>query len=209
MGPFSDRHDAGRALARSLRGRVAGDVVVLGLPRGGVPVAAEVAAELAAPLDVYLVRKLGVPRQPELALGAIASGGVRVLNDDVVRAAGITAEELDELTRREQGELDARELLYRGERPALELAGRTVVLVDDGLATGATMRAAVEAVRAAGASHVVAAAPVAPRETSAELTRAGIELVCVTTPRPFGAVGYWYRDFTPVSDAEVREALEA
>ena len=181
--------------------------MVLGLPRGGVPVADEIAALLEAPLDVYVVRKLGVPAQPELAFGAIASGGVRVLNEDVIHAAAVTPAELDEVTRRELDELRLRERLYRGERQPPSLEGRTVVLVDDGLATGATMRAAVEAVRAGGASRVVAAVGVAPWETRAEFARAGVELVVAATPRPFVAVGHWYRDFAPVADEEVRATL--
>jgi putative phosphoribosyl transferase len=207
MRRFSDRRDAGRALGRLLRDAVPGEAVVLGLPRGGVPVAAEVAAALDAPLDIFLVRKLGVPTQPELAFGAIASGGVRVLNDDVLRAAGISPGIVAEVTAREAAELAARERLYRGERPSAELAGRTVVLVDDGLATGATMRAAVESVRAAGASRVVAAAAVVPRETRRAFARDGIELLAVAAPRPFVAVGYWFGDFAPVSDDEVRSLL--
>ncbi|HEX3805289.1 MAG TPA: phosphoribosyltransferase family protein, partial [Gaiellaceae bacterium] len=145
MEPFADRGDAGRALGGLLRERVTGDAIVLGLPRGGVPVAAEVAVALGAPLDVFVARKLGVPAQPELAMGAIATGGVRVLNDDVIAAAGVTPAKLAEVTAREEEELREREQLYRGDRPALALEGRAVVLVDDGLATGATMRAAVAA----------------------------------------------------------------
>jgi len=207
MRPFADRRDAGRALGRLLRDCALEDPLVLGLPRGGVPVAAEVAEALAAPLDVFLVRKLGVPAQPELAMGAIATGGVRVLNEDVLAGAGVSADELAAVTRREEAELRDREQLYRGDRPALALAGRTVVLVDDGLATGATMRAAVAAARQQRAARVLAAAPIAARETLAAFERDGIELACVATPSPFRAVGYWYRDFGPVSDEDVRRLL--
>jgi putative phosphoribosyl transferase len=176
---------------------------VLGLPRGGVPVAAAVAEELAAPLDVFVVRKLGLPAQPELAMGAIATGGVRVLNDDVLRHAAVTPAVLAEVTERESAELAARERLYRGDRPALELAGREVVLVDDGLATGATMRAAVAAARLREPARVLVAVPVAPRETVAAFRQEGIELACVAVPHPFVAVGLWYRDFEATSDEAV------
>jgi predicted phosphoribosyltransferase len=171
--------------------------VVLGLPRGGVPVAYEVASALDAPLDVFVVRKLGHPRQPELAMGAIASGGIRVLNADVPR------ERLEEVTERERAELEKRERLYRGDRPPLDLTGRTPILVDDGLATGATMRAA-----AAAVGFAIVAVPVAPRETVAAFRRDGIEIVCLATPSPFVAVSAWYRDFRPTSDDEVRSLLD-
>jgi putative phosphoribosyl transferase len=207
MRAFADRRDAGRALGRLLRDHALEDPLVLGLPRGGVPVAAEVAEALAAPLDVFLVRKLGLPAQPELAMGAIATGGVRVLNEEVLVAARVSADELAAVTRREEAELREREQLYRGDRPALALAGRTVVLVDDGVATGATMRAAVAAARQQRATRVLAAAPVAARATRAAFERDGAELVCVATPSPFRAVGYWYRDFGPVSDEDVRRLL--
>lgn len=202
---FRDRCDAGRALAAELAPEPG--LLVLGLARGGVPVAAEVARRLGAELDVFVVRKLGAPWQPELALGAIATGGVRILNDDLIAQAGVAPEVLEEVTARERSELEARERLYREGRPALSLAGRPVVLVDDGLATGATMRAAVAAARAQGASSVVAAAPVAPRETVAAFARDGIELVCVEAPRQFVAVGAWYADFRPVTDEEVHATL--
>jgi predicted phosphoribosyltransferase len=176
---------------------------VLGLPRGGVAVAAAVAAELDAPLDVIVVRKLGLPVQPELAMGALASGGVRVVNRDVLAEARVSAAVLDDVTRRELAELAARERLYRGGRPFPPLAGHDVVLVDDGLATGATMRAAVAACREQGPRRVLAAVPVAPRETVAAFRRDGIDLVTALVPERFVAVGAWYRDFAPVSDAEV------
>ena len=206
---FGDRRDGGRRLAEHL-GRYAqrSDVVVLGLPRGGVPVAAEVSSALAAPLDVFLVRKLGVPGHEELAMGAIASGGVRVLNEDVVRAVGITERELDAVAARELQTLEARERAYRGDRGPLEVRGRTAILVDDGLATGATMRAAIRALRGLGAAEIVVAVPTAPRETCEALGREVDDVVCATTPEPFTAVGIWYRDFTPVSDEEVRELLD-
>jgi predicted phosphoribosyltransferase len=206
---FEDRREGGRRLAERL-GRYAGrpDVVVLGLPRGGVPVAAEVARALDAPLDVFLVRKLGVPGHEELAMGAIASGGVRVLNDDVVRAIGIGEHEIEAVAARELATLEAREREYRGGLGPLDVRGRTAILVDDGLATGATMRAAIRALRGLGAAAIVAAVPTAPRETCEALRREVSEVVCATTPDPFTAVGVWYRDFTAVSDDEVRELLE-
>lgn len=205
---FDDRRDAGRELAQSL-GKYAGrdDVVVLGLPRGGVPVAFEVAGALGAPLDVFLVRKLGVPGHEELAMGAIASGGVRVLNDDVLSAAGVGRDQIEQVAARELEQLERRELAYRGDRPPLDLRGRIAILVDDGLATGATMRAAITALRDRGAGAIVAAVPTAPQETCEALRREVDEIVCARTPDPFTAVGIWYRDFTPVSDEEVRELL--
>jgi predicted phosphoribosyltransferase len=205
---FEDRRDGGRRLARDLR-RYAGrpEVVVLGLPRGGVPVASEVARELRVPLDVFLVRKLGVPGHEELAMGAIASGGIRVLNDDVVRAAGVPGREIDAVASDELKTLEARELAYRGERPPVDVGERTVILVDDGLATGATMRAAIEALRDRGAARIVVAVPTAPPETCDALRREVDEVVCASTPDPFMAVGMWYEDFSPVTDDEVRELL--
>jgi predicted phosphoribosyltransferase len=205
---FADRHGAGRRLATAL-GRYAGraDVVVLGLPRGGVPVAYEVARALGAPLDVFLVRKLGVPGHEELAMGAIASGGVMVLNDDVVAATGIDSEEIATVAARELETLRHQETKYRGERPPVDLHDRAVIVVDDGLATGATMRAAVSALRGRGVRSIAVAVPTAPRETCEALRRLVDEVVCATTPDPFMAVGLWYRDFTPVSDDEVRALL--
>jgi putative phosphoribosyl transferase len=205
---FRDRSHAGRYLATKLR-RYAGrpDVVVLGLPRGGVPVADEVARALGAPLDVFLVRKLGVPGREELAMGAIASGGVRVVNEDVVRQLGIPEAVLDEAAAEERQELDRRAAAYRDGRPAPELRDKTVILVDDGLATGSTMRAAVAAVRQLGPARVVVAVPVGAAETCAEFRGEADEVVCAVTPEPFFAVGSWYEDFTQTSDEEVRELL--
>ena len=205
---FRDRAEAGRALAESLS-RLAGreDVLVLGLPRGGVPVASEVARALRAPLDVFLVRKLGLPGHEELAMGAIAAGGVRVLNRPLIHELGVSDEELERVAAAEGEELTRRERAYRGERPPLELAGRTVVLVDDGLATGATMRAAVLAVREADAASIVVAVPVAAARTCEELRDVADDVVCVVTPEPFYAVGLWYENFTPTTDDEVRALL--
>jgi putative phosphoribosyl transferase len=207
---FADRRDAGRRLAvelSSYTGRA--DVVVLGLPRGGVPVAAEVARALDVPLEVFVVRKLGVPDQEELAMGAIASGGVRVLNDDVVAASRVSEAEIRRVTEREVAKLRAQERAYRGERTAVEVRDRVAIVADDGLATGATMRAAVTALRQLGARTIVVAVPTAPRETCQALRNTADEVVCVTSPHPFMAVGLWYGDFTPVSDQEVRDLLGA
>jgi predicted phosphoribosyltransferase len=206
---FDDRRAAGRHLAEALlehAGRP--DLVVLGLPRGGVPVAYEVANRLGAPLDVFVVRKLGVPGHEELALGAIASGGVRVLNQDVVAAARLSQAEVDEVSARELDTLIGQEQQYRGERAARELAGMSTILVDDGLATGATMRAAIVALRRREVASIAVAVPVAPRETCAALAREVDELVCPLEPERFTAVGLWYRDFSPVSDESVRELLK-
>jgi putative phosphoribosyl transferase len=205
---FRDRRDAGRFLARRLK-RYAGrsDVLVLALPRGGVPVAYEVARELRAPLDLFLVRKLGLPGHEEYAMGAIASGGVRVLNDRVV-GQGIPADVIDRVTRRELQELERREQAYRGNRPPPEIRGRTVILVDDGLATGSTMRAAAAALRRLGPKKVVVAVPVAAPETCDELRTEVDEVVCAETPQPFQAVGLWYDDFSQTTDDEVRDLVE-
>jgi putative phosphoribosyl transferase len=207
--PFVDRRQAGRFLAAALssyRGR--DDLLVLGLPRGGIPVAFEVAVALGAPLDVFVVRKLGVPGYEELAMGAIASGGVRVLNESVTASLRIPAAVIDAVAREEEGELRRRETAFRGSRPAPEVAGRTVLLVDDGLATGSTMKAAVAALRAQQPRRVVVAVPVAAPETCAELRRHVDEVVCAATPRPFYAVGQWYADFRQTTDHEVRHLLE-
>jgi predicted phosphoribosyltransferase len=209
MSLFRDRAHAGRELATKLTayaGRP--DVLVLALPRGGVPVAEEVARRLGAPLDVYLVRKLGVPGHPELALGAIASGGTRVLNESIVRDLAIPATLIETLTRREQAELERRERLYRGDRAFPDLAGRTVILIDDGLATGATMRAAVEALRARHPARLVVAVPVGAPETCAALESLADEVTCAVTPEPFHAVGLWYDDFDQTTDDEVRMLLD-
>jgi putative phosphoribosyl transferase len=209
MKRFRNRAEAGRTLAAEL-GAYAGrqDVIVLALPRGGVPVAAEVARELGAPLDVFLVRKLGVPGREELAFGAIASGGARVLNRDVVASLGIDSETIDAVAAREQTELERRAEAYRGTAEPPELRGRTVILVDDGLATGASMRAAVEAVRGLGPERVVVAVPAAARQTCEELAGDVDEIVCLLTPEPFFAVGMWYADFSETTDDEVCALLQ-
>jgi putative phosphoribosyl transferase len=207
---FRDRADAGRQLLSGLgayQGRP--DLLVLGLPRGGIPVAYEVARGLGAPLDVFVVRKLGVPGQEELAMGAIATGGVRVVNRDVVDALHIPPDVLDRAAVEETRELERRERSYRGERPEPQVAGRTVILVDDGLATGSTMRAAVAALRQQGPSRVIVAVPVAAPSTCAELRREVEDIVCLETPEPFMAVGRFYHDFSQTTDDEVRERLAA
>ena len=206
--PFANRVDAGHALARRLASYAGrSDVVVLGLPRGGVPVAAQVADALGAPLDVFLVRKLGTPWHRELAMGAIASGGVRVVNDEVVRWLGISPEEIDRIAAEETTELERRESAYRGGRASPEVAGRVVILVDDGLATGSTMRAAVQAVRQRRPSRVIVAVPVGASDTCRDLQTIADEVLCARTPEPFSAVGQWYLDFDQTSDEEVRELL--
>ena len=206
---YRDRADAGRVLAAAL-GHLAGDpnVVVLGLQRGGVPVAYPVARALGAPFDVLLVRKLGVPSQPELAMGAIASGGVRVLHQAVIDSLAIPPAAVDAAASREGAELTRLESLYRADRPALDVAGRTVVVVDDGVATGSTMRAAVAALRAQQAARIVVAVPVGARETLRELAAEADEVVCALTPAGFHAVGEWYDDFTQTTDDEIRALLE-
>jgi len=206
---FHDRTSAGRALARRLRPYAARpDVLVLALPRGGVPVAYEVARTLGAPLDVFLVRKLGVPGQEELAMGAIATGGIRVLNDEVVTALQIPDEVIDSVAEEEWRELERRERAYRDGRPPPDVRGRTVILIDDGLATGSTMRAAVAALRRLGPARLVVAVPVASADTCEDLGAEVDEVVCACTPEPFHAVGLWYEDFTQTSDEEVRDLLE-
>jgi predicted phosphoribosyltransferase len=205
---FQDRRNAGRQLAAELpayAGRP--DVVVLALPRGGVPVAYEVAKALGAPLDVFLVRKIGVPGHEELAMGAIASGGVRVVNDDVVRELGIPQSLFDAVAAEELLELQRRERAYRDDRPAPDVCGKTVILVDDGLATGSSMRAAVAALRRLGPAKVVVAVPVAATEVCAEFQDVADDVVCAQTPPAFRAVGLWYDDFSQTSDEEVRELL--
>ena len=206
---FRDRSEAGQELARQLLAYAhRSDVLVLGLPRGGIPVAAVVARALHAPLDTLLVRKLGVPGQEELALGAIASGGSRVLNEAVVQELGIPAPVIEAITGREQRELARRERLYRGERPGLQARGRTIILVDDGLATGATMRAAVAALRTQHPTWIAVAVPVAPPSVCQALGTVADEVVCLLTPEPFLGVGRWYVDFSPLTDEEVRWLLE-
>jgi len=205
---FRDRTDAGRRLAAKLK-QYAGrdDVIVLALPRGGVPVGAEVADALGAPLDVFLVRKLGVPGREELAMGAIASGGVHVLNPDVVDELRIPQNLIDAVAAEEGEELARREEVYRDGRPAPAVRGRTAILVDDGLATGASMKAAVAALRRLGPAKIVVAVPVGAAETCRELGQLADEVVCVESPDPFWAVGSWYVDFDQTTDDEVRELL--
>jgi predicted phosphoribosyltransferase len=207
--PFRNRRDAGRQLAAHLldyQGR--DDLVVLGLPRGGIPVAFEVAQALHAPLDVLVVRKLGLPGHEELAMGAIASGGVRVLNPDVVDSLRVPRRVVDAVAASEQAELERRERFYRSGRPGFDPAGRTVILVDDGLATGATMRAAITALRDRHPIEIIVAVPVAPASTCQEIARLADRVVCLQQPNLFGAVGQWYEDFRPTTDAEVRRLLD-
>ena len=205
---FLDRVEAGRALAQSLLAyRGATNAIVLALPRGGVPVGFEVARALGLPLDVLVVRKLGLPGQPELAMGAIATGGALVLNEDVLRFAGGREAALEQVRRREQVELERRERQYRGARPPLEMADRTGILVDDGLATGATMEVAVRALRGLGATRIVVAVPVASQDALSRIAAVADEVVCLEAPMFFSAVGQWYRDFGQTSDAEVSELL--
>jgi putative phosphoribosyl transferase len=206
---FRDRTEAGQLLAAQLATYVdRPDVLVLALPRGGVLVAFEVARVLHAPLDVLVVRKLGVPGQEELAMGAIAAGGARFLNDDVVQFLGISDEVIDQAAEHEQRELERRERLYRGDRPACDVRGRTVILVDDGIATGATMHAALVAVKQQQPARVIIAIPTAAPSTCEEFAAEGDEVVAVIRPEPFYAVGLWYEDFPQTSDEEVRDLLE-
>lgn len=206
---FRDRRSAGQLLARQLDAYAhRSDVVVLGLPRGGVPVAFEVADALDAPLDVFVVRKLGVPFQPELAMGAIASGGVKVLNDDVVAMANITPDIVARAVSAEERELERREHLYRNGRPPLALTGKIVILTDDGLATGSTMRAAVAAVRRLQPARVIVAVPVGAKESCRLLEETADDVICLQVPDPFSAVGMWYEDFSQTSDDEVRMLVE-
>jgi predicted phosphoribosyltransferase len=207
---FRDRREAGRLLGQSLRAYAhRSDVSVLALPRGGVPVAFEVANTLAAPLDVFVVRKLGVPGDEELALGAIASGGTLTLNREVIDRLGLTEESIARVLAEETRELARRERLYRGERPALDVRNGIVILVDDGAATGSSMRAALRALQNAGPRRVVVAVPTAPAEVCAALAREADEVVCPLTPEPFVAVGLSYRNFSQTSDQEVRALLAA
>jgi putative phosphoribosyl transferase len=206
---FRDRREAGRFLAGKLTKYFdRPGVLVLGLPRGGVPVAFEVARALHAPLDVFLVRKLGLPGHEELAMGAIASGGVSVLNEDVVRSLRIPSRVVDAVAAEEQLELERRERNYRGDRSAPDVRGQTVILVDDGLATGSTMRAAIAALRRRGPARIVVAVPVGASETCAEFQDEADEAICAMTPEPFHAVGLWYKDFSQTTDEEVRDLLE-
>ena len=206
---FSDRIDAGRRLAAALS-RYAGraDTLVLALPRGGVPVAFEVARTLDAPLDVFIVRKLGVPGHEEFAMGAIATGGATLVDNAIVRQLRVTGAELDTVVQKETRELERRERQFRGNRPPPDIAGRTVIVVDDGLATGSSMRVAVAALRQEHPGRIVVAVPIAPPETCAALRRDADDVVCAVTPEPFYAVGLWYEDFTQTTDDEVHDLLE-
>jgi predicted phosphoribosyltransferase len=205
---FLDRVDAGRRLAAALSHYAnKPDLLILALPRGGVPVAYEVARELRAPLDVFLVRKLGFPGHPELAMGAIATGGVRILDEYLIETYGVPEDAIEYVTEMEQRELERREKLYRDGRPAPVVRDHTVILIDDGLATGSTMRAAVEALRQEGARKIVVAVPIAPVDTCEAMRKEVDEIVCAVTPEPFRAVGIWYADFSETSDDEVREIL--
>jgi len=208
--PFQDRQDAGRTLAGLLSDpSFRTQTVVLGLPRGGVPVAAEVAKALDAPLDVFIVRKLGVPGHEELAMGAIASGGIRLINDDVVEAYHVTEAEIEMVAVAEQAELERRERLYHEGRSLPPLEDHTVILVDDGLATGASMRAAVAALREKSPTRIVVAVPVASPETCEEFRSVADDIICAETPTPFQAVGIWYEDFAQTTDEQVHELLAA
>jgi predicted phosphoribosyltransferase len=207
-GRFRDRREAGQLLARKLTGYAnRPDVLVLALPRGGVPVAYEVAQALGAPLDVFVVRKLGVPGYEELAMGAVATGGVRVLNDQIVSALRVPDYVIDAVAEWERQELARREREYRGDRPPPDVRGRTVILVDDGLATGATMQAAIRALRAQGPARIVVAVPTASPDICEQLRKEVDDVVCAITPEPFHAVGLWYEDFSPTTDEEVRDLL--
>lgn len=207
---FRDRRSAGRRLAELLAGYAGPpNLLVLALPRGGVPVGYEVARALKAPLDVFLVRKLGLPGHEELAMGAIASGGVRVVNPEVMEAVSMPERVLDAVAEREQHEIERRERAYRGDRPPPSIEGRTIILVDDGLATGATMRAGARAIRAQHPARLVLAVPVAAASTCAALATEADEIVCAETPEPFFAVGLWYEDFSETSDQEVRDLLQS
>jgi len=207
--PFADRAAAGRVLAEKLADYAElDDVIVLALPRGGVPVASEVARALGAPLDVFVVRKLGAPSQEELAMGAIASGDVVVINDEVVKALRVPAEVVEEKIASERAELSRRESVYRGGRPPRDVQGRSVILIDDGLATGSTMRAAVTALRGQSPARIVVAVPIGAPATCAEFQQIADECICALTPEPFRAVGLWYEDFAQTTDDEVRELLD-
>ena len=206
---FRDRTEAGKLLGAEVLNRVGkrAGMLVLALPRGGVPVGYEVARALDAPLDVFIVRKLGLPGHEELAMGAIASGGVEVLNDEVLGWTPLSRKAIDAVAERERRELERREKEYRGDRPPLDVAGRTVVIVDDGLATGSTMRAAVLALRKMNPKMIVVAVPVGAHETCQSLAAEVDEMICLRTPQPFDAVGLWYADFSQTSDEEVHELL--
>lgn len=208
MAVFKDRRDAGKQLAEELseyKGQ--SNLIVLGLPRGGVPVAYEVAEALNAPLDVFIVRKLGVPGQPELAMGAIASGNIRVMNDNVVRRAGISDEQIDKVVQQEKKELKKREKAYRGARADINLQGKTALIVDDGLATGASMKAAISALREHNPEKIVVAVPTAPKDVCQEFEAEVDQIICLHTPSPFWGVGGSYQNFSQTSNEEVRDYL--
>lgn len=207
--PFADRSEAGRLLAVRLSGlKLPANVVILALPRGGLPVGSEIAKKLGAPLDVVVVRKLGVPWQPELAMGAIASGLTQTLDQDLVRELNISHEEIDSVIDREKSELERREGLYRKGRPALDLRGRTVVLVDDGLATGSTMLVAARYARSHAPERILVAVPVAAVQACRRLQEEVDDCICLASPQPFAAVGEWYTDFSQVDDSEVQHLLQ-
>ena len=209
MALFRDRRDAGRKLAQKLTayaGRT--DIIVLALPRGGVPVAYEVALALHAPMDIFIVRKLGLPGHEELAVGAIASGSARVLNEEIIRYLNISEAVIDAIAQRELQELERRERAYRGDRPPLHVEGRTIILIDDGLATGASMRAAIAGLRAQNPAHIVVAVPTAAPETCEALEPEVDQMICATTPEPFYGVSRWYEDFSQTTDEEVKMLLE-
>ena len=208
MAIFKDRRDAGKQLAKELSDfKGQDDAIVLGLPRGGVPVAFEVAEALKLPLDVFIVRKLGVPGQPELAMGAIASGGIQVLNDSVIRRAGISESQIEDVAQKEKEELKKREKAYRGARPDIDLHGKTVLLVDDGLATGASMRAAISALQEHEPKKIIVAVPTAPSDTCQEFEPEVDQIICLRTPTPFWGVGGSYQNFSQTTNEEVRELL--
>jgi len=204
---FRDRGEAGRLLARELERFRGPDTVVLGVPRGGVIVAAEAARALCAPLDVIIARKIGAPSQPELAIGAVVSGGQRLLDEPAIRYLRVRPEYIDQETRHQLEEIERRLQLYRGDRPPVDVRGKTVIVVDDGIATGYTMRAALVGLRNQGAGRIVVAVPVAPPSTCEELRRLADEVVCLRTPEPFLAVGAWYEDFEQTTDEEVQQLL--
>jgi putative phosphoribosyl transferase len=207
---FANRTEAGQELALRLRKYAnRDDVIVLGAPRGGVPIAFEVATALRAPLDVFVLRKLGVPGREEFAFGAIASGGVRILDRNTIEGLGITGLDIERVTRVEKQELERRERAYRGGRPPLDVSGLTVILVDDGIATGSRMRAAIRALRQMNSARIVIAVPVAPASTCSQLQFDVDELVCLEMPEPFYGVGQFYDDFSQVSDEEVKELLDS
>lgn len=206
--PFKNRIEAGRSLARALKSYAERPgILILALPRGGVPVAFEVAQALNIPLDLLIVRKLGLPGQEELAMGAVATGGAKVLNHALMQSLGISEAVLNPVVDKERKELERRERVYRGERPVPEVSGRWVILIDDGLATGSTMRAAVSALRQQRPAGIVIGIPVAPADTVEELRKEADEVVCLATPEPFSAIGEWYEDFSQTSDEEVGDLL--